>query len=51
MNQKHIDKLLHFVDEETLTQIAENYEVTDRKTKEKIYQKICERKKSYTSRK
>ncbi|MDE5884678.1 MAG: hypothetical protein K2H29_06340 [Oscillospiraceae bacterium] len=46
MNQKHIEKLLHFVDEQTLKQIAENYEVTDSKTKEKIYQKICEKKRA-----
>ena len=44
MNQKHIKKLLHSADQQIINQIANTYQATDNKTKEKIYQKVCERK-------
>lgn len=46
MNHKYIKKLLHSVDEQTMNQIANTYQSTDSKTKEKIYQQVCERKKA-----
>ncbi|MDE6657482.1 MAG: hypothetical protein K2J88_02730, partial [Oscillospiraceae bacterium] len=44
MNQKHIKNLLHSADQQIINQIANTYQATDNKTKEKIYQKVCERK-------
>ena len=46
MNRKYIKKLLDSVDEQTMNQIANTYQATDSKTKEKIYQQVCERKKA-----
>ena len=46
MNRKYIKKLLDSIDEQTMNQIANIYQATDSKTKEKIYQQVCERKKA-----
>ncbi|MDE5737501.1 MAG: hypothetical protein K2H93_03965 [Oscillospiraceae bacterium] len=46
MNQKDMKKLLDSIDEQTMNQIANTYQATDSKTKEKIYQQVCERKKA-----